>query len=265
MLAINSALLLCEESQTDLNIYWIKNKYLNASFFDLFEPIESHIKVDYIITGSPPLLYQEKELYKPKQRLFNQLVKVLRKQHFQKNIFAYQIKSLMESGFDFKGLVAYERALISSWNRFIPEKIQSRYFKPALKLQNIIDQTTAQFGESTIGVHIRRGDHTHAIRQSPTSLFIEEMKKLISLNDNTLFYLASDSESEKEILLNTFGDRVITLNNQEGDRDSVAGMENALIDLYCLAKTKQILGSFTSTFSLVASELEGAAFKELTV
>jgi hypothetical protein len=40
-------------------------------------------------------------------------------------------------------------------------------------------------------------------------------------------------------------------------RDSTHGVQEALIDLYCLSKARKVLGSYLSSFSQVASEISG--------
>lgn len=98
-----------------------------------------------------------------------------------------------------------------------------------------------------MGVHIRRTDNALSIAQSPTRLFIERMKKEIEQNGDTTFYLASDSEEDKRSIVNRFGNRVFT-SVHKADRNSLEGMQEALVELYLLSRTRHVLGSVHSSF-----------------
>jgi len=65
----------------------------------------------------------------------------------------------------------------------------------------------------------------------------------------------------KEMLVNRFGDKIIT-NHFDLSRTSVDGMKNAVVDLWCLAKTDRIIGSANSTYSTFAAQIYG---KELGI
>lgn len=266
MLAVDSAVKLCKYLKKDLNIHWLKNHYLNASFFELFEPIQdSDFKITFEITDKKSRLYSEREFYKPKQRLYNSLLKIYQSLFFNKIINGYNVPMLFDQGYDFRKLGKYNNVLISSWSRFMPGQIDTSLFKPTSAIQSRIDELTSLFTENTIGIHIRRGDHKRSIALSPTAAFIDRMNEEIMKNANTRFFVASDSEEDKTLLKSRFGDRMITSNMDKGDRNSTNGMQDAVVDLYCLASTKHIIGSFYSTFSLVASELNQITFEEIKI
>ena len=124
-------------------------------------------------------------------------------------------------------------------------------FHPVDHLQERIRQVTAGFGEGTTGVHIRRTDNVRATLLSPTSLFIERMKQE---PDTQRFYLATDSENVKAEMKQIFGDRIITPSDK-AERGSLAGMENALVEMYSLAATSRIIGTVASTYSMTAAAI----------
>ena len=93
-----------------------------------------------------------------------------------------------------------------------------------------------------------------SIMESPTDLFIEQIKKEIECCENANFYLASDSEEDKRILIETFGKRIIT-SGKPPDKNSVSGMQEALIEMYTLAQTHKIVGSSRSSYSEVAAQI----------
>jgi hypothetical protein len=51
--------------------------------------------------------------------------------------------------------------------------------------------------------------------------------------------------------------RVTIYRKRSYDRESVSSIEDAVIDIFCLAKAKKILGSAGSSFSEMAAELGG--------
>lgn len=109
-------------------------------------------------------------------------------------------------------------------------------------------------GANAYGVHIRRGDHSYSTKMSPLELFVQRMDTLIASESDATFYLATDSEQVKQELHSRYGNRVHSYQG-ELSRSSVIGMQGAVIDLFCLSRTKQILGSTHSSYSEVASEL----------
>lgn len=113
-----------------------------------------------------------------------------------------------------------------------------------------------------MGVHIRRTDNALSIAQSPTRLFIERMKKEIEQNSDTTFYLASDSEEDKRSIVNRFGNRVFT-SVHKADRNSLEGMQEALIELYLLSRTRHVLGSVHSSFSETAAQIGKISYELL--
>ena len=127
-------------------------------------------------------------------------------------------------------------------------------FKPIPALERTIQARTAAFEKHTVGLHIRRGDHSRSIKHSPLSLFIDAITQEIDQNADTNFYLASDSLQVKRKLLDQFGDRIIT-QLAAANRNSEEGMQDAVVDLYALSKTRKIYGSYWSSYSRVAANI----------
>jgi hypothetical protein len=101
---------------------------------------------------------------------------------------------------------------------------------------------------NTIGVHIRRTDNAASIRLSPLEYFIEYMKK----ESEAIFYLSTDCEKTKAIVLDIFGANIIT-NNFCLYRDTEEGMINAIYDFVSLSQCIKIIGSNASSFSELAA------------
>ena len=69
-----------------------------------------------------------------------------------------------------------------------------------------------------------------------------------------VFYLATDDFAVKNEICRRFGGKVLTLPTPTC-RKSLAGIQNAVVDLWCLAHTKRLIGSYWSSFTDTAAEL----------
>lgn len=129
-------------------------------------------------------------------------------------------------------------------------------FVPQADIQARISEISQRFTNHTIGVHIRRTDNIQSIRQSPVEVFVQAMNRELANNPTTMFYLASDDEEVKHHLSKLFQGRIITMSD-DTSRNSLEGMKFAVTDLFCLSKTKKIIGSVYSSYSQIAGELGG--------
>jgi len=68
------------------------------------------------------------------------------------------------------------------------------------------------------------------------------------------FFLATDSPEEEQDMKKLFGDRIITF-AKKLDRNNPEAIQDALVDLLCLSKTRKIIGSFYSSFSDIAADI----------
>lgn len=129
-------------------------------------------------------------------------------------------------------------------------------FKPLPELMDRINSVTGDFGMNTVGVHIRRGDNLLAIAKNSVDDFFKKMDALIAIDNSTKFYLATDSEEVRNSAILHFGNRLLH-NNSELSRKTVKGMKDAVVDLWNLAGSKELLGSYNSSFSDMAVSLKG--------
>lgn len=102
---------------------------------------------------------------------------------------------------------------------------------------------------NVVGVHIRRTDNFKSIQESPSHLF---WKKMAQYPLTTQFYVASDSEQERREACKQFPGRII-LSKPPSGRNHPEDTWNAMLDLYCLSQTTEILGSYSSSFSEIAA------------
>ncbi len=244
MRTIASAVAFSKDSNASLKIIWYAKADLNSRFDALFQPMQME---------NVKLVERNHFRYRLQKWLFPTILHPL---VYQKCL--YGVKQLTSNELK-------ESNYISSCYDFYPfdSSLLQQLFRPSDELQKRIDVEYQKFATHTIGVHIRRTDHVDAIAQSPTSLFIERMKGEIEKNQDVKFYLATDSEEDKQKIMLQFGERIIT-NPQKADRNSVEGMESALIEMYLLSKTDFIVGSFQSTFSEMAALLGNITCEYIT-
>jgi hypothetical protein len=237
MRVINSGWKLAREKNEKLLVLWNCNKELNCPFESLFQPVTEFKIVSIHSVADPRKLFYQKTA---RNYLTNE--EILAHRNEDGCLDPEYVDSL-------KG-----NTYIFTWEWFYPSE-DYHLFIPTDALQKRIDAMTAQFGASCVGVHIRRTDNQPAIGKSSTDAFLASMKQELEQDPDTRFYLATDDMTEEAHLREAFPDRI--LSNQERclSRDSVEGMHDALLDLYCLSHTRKIIGSFFSSFTDIAADM----------
>lgn len=130
------------------------------------------------------------------------------------------------------------------------------FFRPTAALTAIIDGYRSRLNKA-VGVHIRRGDNVKSSRFSPTNRFIELMHAELAADPTTQFFVATDSPETFYTLQREFGDIVFEHAKQSVDRSDRSAIRDAVVDLYCLASCRKLLGSYWSSFSDTAWEIRG--------
>lgn len=235
--AINSAYMLAKERGDTLTVIWFNNPELNCPFEKLFLPNDN---INVINIHSK---WNLKKLW-------------------------YQFRFTFISNEDIKthkgnGLLdeTYRKALpkniyIATEEHFYPCH-EYHLFVPTKALQSRINKLCSNFGSHPVGVHIRRTDNKPATTGSSTNAFVQAMKKELRTYPDTMFYLATDDLSEEEQLREIFPGRIISNETRDLSRNSNTGIQDALLDLWCLSNTSLIIGSYFSSFTDIAADLRG--------
>lgn len=247
--ALTSAIAYCSEHHIPLRVEWFKDWGMGADFHSLFELSETVNRVQVFDAK----WYDYLTLDKPRKKNFR-IPAVWQKLAFdtciyEKQIYSYTDPSQLMDDFR-KGSSVYLIHLA----QFYPCADIRGIIHPVHTIQQQIDERISRFPGYTVGVHIRRTDNTASIEHSPLHLFIRRMEEEISLHPDVCFYVASDSKKEKQELQKRFGDRIIT-SLKEVRRDMHQGIVDAVIELYALAATQKIYGSYRSSYSILAAEL----------
>jgi hypothetical protein len=253
MRVISSALELNKFSNKKVKLIWIVKEDLNCSFTDLFKPID---ELD-ILTNQSIYKYAKATNQKDKTKriisaIINKFIGIdycIKEQDFSKYIWNNQI-SIPEI------LLSNKRIYFQTCQELNSDKNFESYlqFKPIDRIHLSIQKTTSSFTNNTIGLHIRRKDNEKSIEFSPIELFIDTINKEIQINRNTNFFLATDDEKTEKEIKSIFGERIITF-PKNFSRSTINDIRDAVVDLFCLSKTKMIYGSYWSSFSDIASRL----------
>ncbi len=241
--AIDSAVALGLDIGQPVHVIWRIHSRLGASFGDLFQMPEEICTLEEYTSG----------FVKLNQAGIRRALDVRRP---RSNCLQKDIKKLIDSDFDFRQLKDRKHLYFKTLSRFFRPYGIKQLFRPTPALQQVIDNKCAEF-QNCVGIHIRRTDHVPSIKYSPTSMFIDMMKKQLRETDCETFFVATDDESEDELLKHTFGDRILTHPKESRTRDNSQAIQDAVIDLLCLSRTDRIIGSAFSSFSNMAAEIEG--------
>lgn len=127
-----------------------------------------------------------------------------------------------------------------------------RAIQPTDSLLEEVEKRLPPFDQSRfLGVHIRRGDNDKAIAGSPYSAFLKRLE-----NDDSFLVVATDDEEIREDLKQRFPGR-LWFPAKIRNRHTEEGIQEAVIDFFCLTRCPKILGSVSSSFTEIASLYAG--------
>lgn len=251
MRVIASGIELGTQANEEVFIVWPKSFELNCFFSDLYEPIEN---LKFIDKGyNFKLSMTSNQPTSSKRMLAHYVNKLIGIDFCIKEDDGNNLKK--HSEFDAFNLVSsYDNVYIKTCGRFTDDDSTFSKFKPIPELRDKIENRVRAFSSNTIGLHIRRTDHVNSIQNSPLELFIKMIRLELTKNSDTSFYLSTDDfETEKQ--LKSLYPEAITTYDKDFSRNSIQGIKDAVVDMFCLANTKKIYGSFDSSFSDVASKI----------
>ena len=131
------------------------------------------------------------------------------------------------------------------------------------RLQRAVDEFSAARLENAVGFHIRRTDNHRSTNRSPDELFLRLGRRVVESGRKV--FLATDNLATEALMKQSLGEAVITYPKRQQMEirwprsfDQTA-TEDDLIELYLLAKTQCVFGSFWSSYSRVAIALNGSS------
>ncbi len=250
MRVIDSCVALGEDLGIKLKVIWNSNSELNCPFYSLFKSTD-HFEV---VGLNYFKFYAYPNYLLKKASLFKKFSKWQRTVFFDKTINNKDILDFIQKEQPSLGILSEKNIFIESCERFRHSGRMKELFQPVPFIEDMVLKVTEKFSSNTVGIHIRRTDHSDSIKLSKTAFFVEAMENEISKNSNTTFFLASDSKQVTTHLIRHFGERVIKRNVTLA-RNTEDGIKDAVVDFFCLAATKKIFGSANSSFSKEAAEI----------
>lgn len=259
---VATAVKLARGSNKQLYIYWENNKWLNAVFEDLFEPLNN------LILKRPPLKYKIWLLI----RSLSLRAKNLSNWYLQ--LFDFDFVFLdSQAPLVWNNKLDLQKKINESKNVLLATCQELKYydlddykmFIPKPDLLQKINTISEKFSNNTIGIHIRSTDNEMSLKNSPFNIFIKKMEEEIVIDPNVQFFLSTDNFEYQDKILQRFGSNKIHFHEKEFSRNKTKGIKDAVIDLFCLSKTSKIYGSYFSSFSYVPGRIGDIPFQVLKV
>lgn len=235
----------CVKNNIPIRILWMREPGFNASFNDLFElsekiNVNNNSVLNFFLYSKPSL----KNFY---------ISRII--DYFTNRKIIYGLGQNSISKVDFSSDIYI--------NTYYPQgDVGSvcEIFKPNNKLMKEITSFRKNFSDLTIGIHIRRTDNLESKNVSSLEKFELKIKQAIHDYSNVNFYLCTDDCEVKNRLKSKFGCRILTY-NAKLSRNMPRGIKDAVIELWLLASTKEIWGSYYSSYSEMASNIYGTPLK----
>jgi hypothetical protein len=248
MRVIDSAYQLAKKNNTSIRVIWELTRELNCAFNELFEYKED-LPIKEITLNNFHRRFREGI-----RRSF-QLAGIKYPFGYSKCLYNKEIEELLNAGYNFDDLIRnYPEIFIRTVHLFSQGENSYNEFVPVRELKEKIDSYVSQFAARTVGLHIRRTDNKLSIKHSPISGFLDLMEQYIQEDAGTKFYLATDSPEVEEMIRKKYDGRILS-HDKTLDRNTASGIMDSVVDLYCLAYTNRIVGSFYSSFSEVAARI----------
>jgi hypothetical protein len=254
MRSVDSAAILAGIFNIKLNVIWEMSPELNCSFGRLFKPADILDVKEHIVNGFIARIYDH---------AYRDLSKIGIKfpLGFDKYLLDKDFAEIKKNQSDIVEVFAsYRSVFVRTFHQFFMNDKSFEIFRPIDELESQIRKFTNKFTQNTIGIHIRRTDNLNSIKFSPIEEFIKLMYEELNRYPDASFYLATDSSNDESKLKEIFGDRII-IRQKSLSRNSEKGIQDSLVDLYCLSNTKKIIGSFYSSFSDVAAQINHIELK----
>lgn len=177
-------------------------------------------------------------------RMYKRTVQIVMPYSYSKKV-TYSAEKLRE----------YKSAFIEACS-YLTEIKEIRHIAFCRRYYAKCDEMLSLYPKSKIiGVHIRRGDHLEATKNSPTELFLGKIKEQIAREPDCHFYIATDDCNTVDRIKECAGDHITVQIGKSYERFSLKGQEEAVIDLLALSRTGKIWGSSGSTFSSMAATI----------
>lgn len=237
--SIDSAIALSEKIEKPVHVVWICNSEINCKFSALFDVPEKIHSLTEIKIKTRTVRFS---LEKLADLFFSNL----------NNCCLKHIEDLSESEALLPRLTTANKIYIRTDQPFYPPATPFTHFTPKTPLQKIIDSYR---DTNMVGVHIRRSDNIKATMHGPLNKFIQCMQEEVDKDARVKFFIATDEPHKEAQLRKIFKDRIVTHKKRSLDRNNPLAIQDAVIDLYCLANCRLLIGSYWSSFTDAAWQI----------
>ena len=132
--------------------------------------------------------------------------------------------------------------------------------RPVRGIRDRIEDHAKHWPAGIVGVHVRRTDHSRPTAQGrkftrdiPSDAAL--LRRLNALPPERSFFVAADNPDSMRLLEDAYPGRVYSHPKRWLHAWRQTGVADAVVDLYCLARTSRIVGTFYSSFSEYAALL----------
>lgn len=241
MRALNASLAIASEFGSRVELVWYLDRSLNCRFDELFAIPGDLAKIITIdMHGSLGVLAKK--------------LLIARRSWLGRHLYDQDfIAAAMNSGRDLHRDFAGKDVFIETCSAYYPCANFDRFTPVAALAEKI--SSYAELVADAVGIHLRRTDNHKSLQYSSVDQFVAKMQELLATGRCRRFFLATDSPADESYLKDIFGERLVTHEKTAYDRNVSAAIKDALVDLYCLAKCRVIIGSHWSSFSETAAKI----------
>ena len=246
MRVLNSSFELNKSLKTSLGVIWHVKAELNAPFFTLFKETQHAFR---LIKGLKYRLFLPffKHIYVQR---FPRLHKAILGLFYDQILFDDDVFEINEN--EILALLKGKRkVLIATCYAFFPFDNFDNFILSE-KLQHRLTELSVPSG--AVGVHVRRTDHAEIIKDSSLEKYDNAIATEIRINPSISFFLATDDYEVKAYYKQKLGPKLIT-QNFELSRASIDGVENAIVDIYSLARCTKLICNSKSSFAVTAQKI----------
>ncbi len=241
-----SALLFAQEAEVPLRVHWMRTPDFNAGFSRLFE-VEG---LGFTLTEHGGSLVHKLAVRIVEKVLSATGVSVLGDAQTHPSVFdPSNLRRRLGQG----------RVLLRTNYPLAKAPQMYRLFVPVPPLRALIEQHAGE-ADKMVGVHLRRGDHAKATERSPLEGFVAAMQAELDARPDTHFFVATDDPPSLQALQQRFGPRLRHYPKRALARNDPLALEDAVVDLFTLARSRRLIGSYWSSFSDMAHDLGGQPY-----
>lgn len=265
--ALGSGLAFAENSMRVPVVVWERDVHIAAEFSELFESVDELVVLD---SFAPKWPFDKLHQYDKAWNAFDFYNYMEMETGGKKGEL---IINKADKHLYYKGAYVMEAPDYSWWEA---DNTQLRTaLKPVAMIQQALTKLQDEGISDAIGVHIRNRTLEQDIKdvdsmseygeaatrelerwrsRSCYETFVVELERMVAENDKAKFYIATDTWKVVDIMEQRFPGRILSTPRSCDDRDTEC-VRFAVIDLYALSATKELLGSNWSSYTELAERL----------